>query len=55
MKIKITTDVGVWIDGAPAKRGDVADVDGDAAELMISRGHAEKVSAPRKKKADADG
>jgi hypothetical protein len=43
MKIKLTTDRGVWIDGHSRGMGYEADLDEAIAEAMITNGFAEEV------------
>lgn len=50
MKIKLTTDIGVWIDGQPRPIGYICTLDDDAAKTIISNGHAEEVKVGRKPK-----
>ena len=53
VKIKITTDKKVWVNGRPQTKGSTAEVDPALADLLIDRGFAEKVrGAPRKKGSD---
>jgi hypothetical protein len=40
MKIEITTDIGVWVNDAPCKEGDVVEVDDKTGKTIIANGHA---------------
>lgn len=48
MKIKITTDKGVWIDGAPRAKGFEVELDDVIADAIVANGFAEKIEAPKK-------
>ena len=50
MKIKITTDIGVWIDSVPRPIGYVCTLDDDVAKAIIANGHAEQVKVGRRPK-----
>jgi hypothetical protein len=55
MKIKLTTDLGVWIDGQSRGIGYEADLDDATAQAIIDNGFAEAVKTRRAaKKADDD-
>ena len=50
MKIKITSSIGIWIDGEPRLIGYVCTLDDDVAKAMIDKGHAEQVKVGRRPK-----
>ena len=47
MKIKLTTDLGVWIDGQSRGIGYQADLDEAVAQSIIDNGFAEEVKPVR--------
>ena len=46
MKIILTDDRGVWLDGKERNRGYAADVSDDLGASLVASGLAEKVEAP---------
>lgn len=50
MKIRLTTDIGVWIDGQPRGEGYEADLDAVVAKAIIENGFAQEVRAKRASK-----
>jgi len=50
MKIKITSGIGIWIDGEPRPIGYVCTLDDEVAKTIIANGHAEQVKPGRKPK-----
>jgi len=51
MKIKIITDRRPFVDGRKTEKGEIVDVPDDVAEAMMANEFAQRVEAPKPKKA----